>query len=349
MDKLNILFLYSEFMPYNLTVWRAVQHSGFFQVHVMHWDHKKLTPYQYTGTDLIFYKRSEFNAQQLLSLARSLRPVAVFVSGRMDLVYLSVARALRKSGLPIVMGSDKQWKGTIRDWISVVLRRWLYMRYFTHAWVPGDRQREFVQKTGFAKEKIITGLYIGNTDLFASMGNLTISQRDDILFVGRLEATKGVIHLVNVLRELRDQGIFTGKLWVFGNGSLRTVMPVEDWIIYNGFASQEQMAKAIKASSIFCLPSLDEPWGVVVHELSAAGLLLCCSDAVGAGDHFVQDGKNGLIFQAGNWVALKKALAEMIQWPEPKKEQGSQLSRLLSHTMNAKESARFFLTKTGLL
>ncbi|MBS1556964.1 MAG: glycosyltransferase [Bacteroidetes bacterium] len=344
----NLLILYSEYMPYNIPVWRALQKNSALTVHVVHWDHKKLTPYRYSGTDIQFYERSKLNDDGLMQLSDNLNPVAVVVSGRMDKGYLIVANKLRKNGTPVVMGSDKQWTGSLRDYLAVAMQRWLYHRYFTHAWVPGDRQRKYVKMIGFPESKTIGGLYIGDIELFSKMGTTPIEQRQDVIFVGRLERIKGIQPLIDVLMELRNEGAFQGRLWIFGNGSLSGSIPKNDWIKYRGFAAQTEIQEAINHAAIFCLPSLDEPWGVVVHEQAAAGLLICCSQAVGSADHFVQDQVNGVIFPTGNWNALKKSLVEVFNWSPNKKTSGSELSRSLAKSLNSERTASELLSALQL-
>ena len=56
------------------------------------------------------------------------------------------------------------------------------------------------------------------------------------------------------------------------------------------------------------LPSNFEPWGVVVHEGTIAGLIPICSDRVGAAVHLVQDGYNGYVVPAQSPGELAAAM-----------------------------------------
>lgn len=46
------------------------------------------------------------------------------------------------------------------------------------------------------------------------------------------------------------------------------------------------MTNLMKQCGVFILPSRIEPWGVVVHEFSAAGFPLLLSDQVGSAESF---------------------------------------------------------------
>jgi glycosyltransferase involved in cell wall biosynthesis len=75
------------------------------------------------------------------------------------------------------------------------------------------------------------------------------------------------------------------------------------------------MSEIISQTGVFVLPSLFEPWGVVVHEYASAGFPLLCSDKVGANDSFLMDNHNGFVFNAGNSEQLKKKLNKFTQMP----------------------------------
>jgi glycosyltransferase involved in cell wall biosynthesis len=61
------------------------------------------------------------------------------------------------------------------------------------------------------------------------------------------------------------------------------------------------------------MPSLFEPWGVVLHEFAAMGFPLLASDRVGATEAFLRDKQNGFIFKADDIPSLKEKLKEVMQ------------------------------------
>ncbi len=77
------------------------------------------------------------------------------------------------------------------------------------------------------------------------------------------------------------------------------------------FAQPREVARIMAAASAFVLPSHFEPWGVVLHEASLAGLAVICTNVCGAGRQFVRDGVNGFTYQAGNVPELTGLLMTM--------------------------------------
>ena len=68
-------------------------------------------------------------------------------------------------------------------------------------------------------------------------------------------------------------------------------------------------------TGVFVLPSLFEPWGVVLHEFAAMGFPLLASDRVGATEFFLKENKNGFTFKADDVNSLKEKLKQMMQLP----------------------------------
>ncbi|MBX2944141.1 MAG: glycosyltransferase family 4 protein [Cyclobacteriaceae bacterium] len=337
----KIYILYAEAMPYVAAVWDVLAVKHQCQLIVVHWDKNKHTPYSFNSKSLQAFVRSQETIETLRGRLNAFKPDVLYVSGRMDKDYLTVAHEAKTRGIPVVMGSDKQWHGGFRDYLAVLLKKYLYKPYFTHAWIPGSKQYEYANRVGFKAENILPDLLSGNIQLFNSFYHERERQktRKDILFVGRLSKVKGVMPLITVLARLREAGIFTGKLWILGNGPLKDKLPTYDWIIHKGFTSQEDMKEIVQDAAIFCLPSIKEPWGVVIHEMAAAGIPICCSDACGAASHLVKDGFNGRIFRAGNWTDLYSKLEWLIKLPledlNQMGERGHQLAQLITPQITA--------------
>jgi glycosyltransferase involved in cell wall biosynthesis len=324
-------------MPYNLEVWSILQAEYKCELHIVYWDHKKLSPYQYTGEQFKLYRRSEYDTDAIRNLYSQIDPQLLVVSGRMDSSYLKICTQAKKEGKKIVMASDKQWTGSWRDWFAVLFRYSLYRKYFNYAWVSGDRQTKYALKVGFSASNIFQGVYSCNLALFQSFFSSKIGK--DILFIGRLEPVKCILPLIRTLKELKDDGIFNGKLKIFGTGSLQNTIPQLEWIELNGFENQDKLQRGIESSVIFCLPSTYEPWGVVIHEMAAAGLLLCCSTSCGAADHFVDHKSNGYVFKSGDFDDLRNGLAYLINLTEEKIANGKQRSVVLSNKISPNFSA----------
>jgi glycosyltransferase involved in cell wall biosynthesis len=63
------------------------------------------------------------------------------------------------------------------------------------------------------------------------------------------------------------------------------------------------------------LPSIFEPWGLVINEVMNAGRAVVVSDQVGCGPDLVKPGENGYVFKSGDIVGLRRALTDIVSNP----------------------------------
>jgi glycosyltransferase involved in cell wall biosynthesis len=183
----------------------------------------------------------------------------------------------------------------------------------------GLPQYEFLRFLGFKKNQILFGAYTANTELFNStyLNNpkKKVYNQKVILFVGRLEEEKGIQILLNTVKKISSDKL---KLIVVGNGSLRVEIEKETRVEYYKFMEQKSLLELLPKVDFFLLPSTYEPWGVVIHEMAAAGLPILCSDSVGARWSFVINNYNGFVFKSNSSSALYECLLKAINLSEEK-------------------------------
>jgi glycosyltransferase involved in cell wall biosynthesis len=310
----NIVILYAEVMPYNVVAFEALvrQYSN-YNLHVFCWNtSKKLTNYQQPNHQKInYYEEAHYTAKELLNKVKDLEPKLLLVSGRMEQKYLFVAQYFKKRKIPVVGNSDNQIKNNLKTKITFLFSYWLYKKYFSHMLVPGELQKQFCLKLGFKENQIYFPQYTADVTLF-SKNDYTNSKKNKIVFIGRLEKIKGIDLLTKAFVNLYDQQKITQKLVIIGDGSLRDSLPIQHkGIGYYPFSSQENVLELIKDARYFCLPSLDEPWGLVIHEAVAAGLPLVTTDVCGASHTFLTPNKNGYFFERNNVDLLQSVLLKM--------------------------------------
>lgn len=315
---MNILYLYTEVMGYNLPIFEQLATEYGATVHVVRWTNNKLTPFVPVVSERVhYYDRSSFTPTALLDFARDLKPSLVYISGWQDKGYLPVARLLKTQGTPVVTGLDSQWFGTPRQKIGALLiRYWFKKRYFSHAWVPGPLQHEYAARIGFLKTEIIGNLLSGNATLFSQAATtLSVEKRKhypkQFLYVGRFAEAKGIDLLIRAhsLYQARYNGAWTLKC--IGNGPMHAQLlqaqKNDSSISVEPFVEQSTLVARAAGAGAFILPSRYEPWGVVVHEFACAGLPLILSDQVGSKSQFLIEGYNG--YSCGDDSVEQLALA----------------------------------------
>jgi glycosyltransferase involved in cell wall biosynthesis len=81
-------------------------------------------------------------------------------------------------------------------------------------------------------------------------------------------------------------------------------------VVFLEFQNQSRMPAVYGTGDVLVLPSKGryETWGLAVNEAACCGLPTIVSSHVGCGPDLIEDGVTGWIFEAGNVLALKRAL-----------------------------------------
>ena len=140
-----------------------------------------------------------------------------------------------------------------------------------------------------------------------------------VLYLGRLEAGKGLEYLIEAFAEV---GYKDAVLMLCGSGSedanlraLAAKLGVLDRVRFTGHVPTSQAPLFYNMSRVSVLPSVTtatfkEPWGLTVNEAFNQGLPVIATDAVGAAaGGLVQNGRNGFIVPERNTAALRDALS----------------------------------------
>ncbi len=341
---MKILYLYAEVMGYTMATIRELADRG-NEVHVVHWDHKKLTPYKAPDIPNVFmYNRSELSVEQLKILVNNISPVLTVVSGWMDSGYMSVAKQLRLDGLAVVVGFDDQWHGKLKQLVAVTLGSFGYFsKFYSHAWVAGLYQFEYARRLGFEKKNIVYDLYSADLHLFNQTYNDSIEAKrynypHRFLFVGRFEPVKGLNVMLQAWQKLGSKK-GDWELHMIGNGSLKAQLEATAGVVVKDFMQPEQLTQEVAMAGCLLLPSRGEPWGVVVHEFAAAGLPLIVSDVVGAASTFLISGLNGYSFKVDDATALANRICQIINTTDQALHAMAVSSHALSQRITPETSA----------
>jgi phosphatidylinositol alpha-mannosyltransferase len=149
----------------------------------------------------------------------------------------------------------------------------------------------------------------------------------NILFVGRLEERKGLIHLLKAYHRLRKRKV-DARLLVVGAGpklreyrryvGLRGIRDVE----FLGRVSDDEKVRYFASADIYCAPNTgQESFGIVLLEAMAAGVPIVASDIHGF-KRVVERNVQGLLVEPRNPRALAAALYTLARDPDLRHEMG---------------------------
>jgi glycosyltransferase involved in cell wall biosynthesis len=313
--ELKALFLYSHLPGYFHNCLKELLADGTVQeILVLTFVNDQNAPFKYEDTpDLMILYGQKENSDFFWKHSTEFSPDIVYLSGWGNQTYNHLGRHFKAKGKPVVMGMDNQWRKTLKQFIGILGSPFFVRRNASHAWVSGVYQYEFARMLGFRRSKILLNLYTADTALFSKGVVSVLEQKKmayprEFLFVGRFVPAKNVLMLVQAFLEVNREMPQKWTLRLVGNGPLQSEIPDDPHIIVGNFVQPLELVTVMQRAGAFCLPSIHENWGVVLHEAAAAGLPIVASDDCGAATVFVKDNFNGFQFRSGNMTSLTKAL-----------------------------------------
>ena len=239
-------------------------------------------------------------------------PHALLVSSWHIGPYRRVARRRRGKALRILC-MDNQWWGTPKQVLGVLTSPLALRPAYDAAFVPGERSADFARRLGFPDERIIRGIYACDHARFDAVAEARANEppAGAFVFVGRLVAEKGIDVLAAAYQQYRRTVPEPWPLLVGGAGPEHDRLAGVEGVDLLGFVQPDELPSLLARSGCLVLPSRYEPWGVVVHEATTAGLPVVCTWVCGAASRLVVDGYNGVVVSTGDSSALSQGMARV--------------------------------------
>ncbi|MCL5807629.1 MAG: glycosyltransferase family 4 protein [Deltaproteobacteria bacterium] len=144
------------------------------------------------------------------------------------------------------------------------------------------------------------------------------SHKKNILFVGRLNNQKGLIYLIDAVKsvsgELRDV-----RLLLIGEGDQRAALQeradklaLADIVYFLGPKSHTEIMTYMSSADIFVLPSLEEPFGIVLLEAMHRRLPVVATNVQGI-PYIIKEGRNGLLVSPRDSIQLADRIVYLLQ------------------------------------
>jgi len=289
------------------------------------------------------------DASQLLPRLHDFRPDVMLVSGWHVPAFRRACRALRGQSLRVCC-TDNPWVGSARQWLGAITSPIFVQRLFDAAFVPGDHQYKMVSRLGFAPDRIWRGSLSCDHSAFAAV----VVQRQQqsvphsFLYVGRLDNNKmGILRAAYL--NYRTQSAAPWPLFIAGDGPLRHMVEGVQGIEITGFVQPADMPATMLRAGCLVLPTLNEHWGVVLHEAASSGLPIICTATCGGAIHLVRDGHSGRVIAPGNAHALSEAMLDISSLDDNRLRQMGVASFQLSQQFTPQLWAQTVLTNAAAL
>jgi glycosyltransferase involved in cell wall biosynthesis len=225
--------------------------------------------------------------------------------------FIKLGEEVKSKGGRVIGLADNNFRGDVRQFLGAIKFRIALRKKFDAMMVPGVSGVKLMKFYGMPERVVRAGQYGADPALFFSNSPLT-DRSKTFLFVGQFIKRKGVLKLCRAFLKLNE--IYPDwKLRLCGSGVLRPLIPDSENIIVDDFVQPEQLAKIFMEVRFLILPSIQENWGLVVHEAVCSGCALLISSKVGSGPDLASK-ENSVIFRANDEQAIYNAMKEVVEW-----------------------------------
>ena len=182
-----------------------------------------------------------------------------------------------------------------REQLRALRFKWYVKSKYDSFFVPGKSGRKLLRSYGVPNNMIYEGMYSADCTLFRP-GPILSRRPRKILYVGQFIYRKNVVRLATSFMRANEKRDWALEL--YGTGGLRDdLLNLErqshNTVHVHDFLQPEELAAKYREARLFCLPSLREHWGLVVHEAALSGCALLLGKYTGAAVDFLSDSAQG--------------------------------------------------------
>ncbi|HMR32550.1 MAG TPA: glycosyltransferase [Geminicoccaceae bacterium] len=256
--------------------------------------------------------------RRLLGTVRELRPSAVFLCNVNEPETIALAAVCRLLRLRVfaLLGAkfDDHDRGALLEAAKMPLMRLFHggiaggsinVAYYRFLGMPADRLHPGYETIDIERIRASAGAPPAPDGLPFADRHFTI--------VARLVPEKNLARAISAYARYRAMaGAGARELHLCGSGVLEPALRAQaaniEGIRFCGFLDAQAIARELASSLCLMLPSLSEPWGLVVNEAFAMGVPVLCSDNVGARHDLVRTAVNGYVVEPGNVAGLARLM-----------------------------------------
>ena len=240
-----------------------------------------------------------------------LNPAAVLVPGYYTLPAIAAALWAKAHDRQSILMTESTAFDHVRVPWKEALKSLLLRCLFDAAVTGGKAHRRYLEQLHFPLDRVV-GAYdvVDNAGIAAAVmkyrqdaqGGLDVPAAPYFLYVGRLAPEKNVESLLSAWVAYRQAG-GNWSLVLVGDGpsaaALRSQAEASPYgadVSFAGLRTSRELPQFYAFAGCFVLPSLREPWGLVVNEAMAAALPVLVSARCGCSEDLVKEGENGFLF-----------------------------------------------------
>ena len=192
------------------------------------------------------------------------------------------------------------------DGLKGIVKR-IFLNRINKIYASGTSQKKLVEKLGF-KDEIRLTKGVGIFNIIPQPPYIKKNKVKSFLYVGRLSPEKNLFYLIETFNNISHL-----ELNIIGTGPLEKLLKeiARENINFLGAINNKELSIIYQKNDVFILPSISEPWGLVVEEALNNGLPVILSNNVGCSTEIIKNDYNGLIFTIDEIGSLKQCIEKI--------------------------------------
>jgi glycosyltransferase involved in cell wall biosynthesis len=279
---------------------------------------------------------------------------AMWVHGYHTLNSLNAISAARLLGIPVILRADSQLNDRVRSRKTLLAKRLFFAilkRAIRCVISIGTENTRYWREYLGSDVPVFPMPYAVDNDYFSSRAAEAAQHREELrqelglqsgrpvfLFASKLQTRKRCIDLVDAFIRLSPApGIDPpAYLLIIGDGEERAAIERRiqesglSSISVLGFRNQSELPRYFDLCDVFVLPSILEPWGLIVNEVMNAARAVVVSNDVGCQTDLVEDGVNGFVFRKLDVNALSATLRRFLDDPSLAQRMGREGLKIIA-------------------
>jgi len=285
----------------------------------------------------------------LLTRMRHYKPDVLCLTGYYDPAQLALLVYARLSGIPVVMQMESTAFDNERSPIKEGIKR-LIMRQCSGFFCFGSPQATYLKQLGVPPARIL--LQKSAVDNRALLQAYTIARVErtarqqemglpahNFVFVGRLIEPKNLPMLLQCFADALTQSPDSGNwgLILLGNGPQEAALKqqsqtlgISERVFFHPATHWYRVPDVLALADVLVLPSVSEPWGLVVNEAMVCGMPVLVSERCGCANDLVCDGQNGFLFDPAKPAQLTSHLLAFMTGQVNAEQMGQESQQIIA-------------------
>lgn len=259
-----------------------------------------------------------FFIKKMLATLKKENPDIVYIGGYFQIAYWIALFWAKLNNKKVILEMDSNKFDHKRVFLKELIKKF-FVKFVDVGITYGKLSKSYFIELGLGENKIVIKPNVTDSSLFKITEDKHILQKKyNFIYVGRFSEEKNLLLLLNAFDKAKQNDVSDDwGLVLVGSGrqekelkkhiKLNKIQDVE----FTGFVDKNELAKYYTASTVFVLPSISEPWGLVANEAMACGKPVIISSQCGCSLDLVN--KNGYIFNPWNEEELSEIMTNYIK------------------------------------